>query len=67
MILMAFSPANVGQIVVAALGILIGFGTLVLVHELGHFLFAKMVGIRVDAFAFGFGPRMFGMPLHPSL
>lgn len=32
---------------------------LIFVHELGHFLFAKACGIRVDAFALGFGPKIF--------
>ncbi len=32
---------------------------LVIVHELGHFIFAKMTGMRVDEFAFGFPPRLF--------
>jgi regulator of sigma E protease len=35
------------------------FGLLVLVHELGHFMTAKMVGMRVDEFAIGFGPKIF--------
>jgi len=34
------------------------FGLLVLVHELGHFFTAKMVGMRVDEFAIGFGPKV---------
>lgn len=33
-------------------------GILVYIHELGHFLAAKMVGVRVEEFAFGFGPRL---------
>ncbi|MBI3495204.1 site-2 protease family protein [Candidatus Berkelbacteria bacterium] len=33
-------------------------GLLVFVHELGHFLTAKLVGIRVEEFAFGFPPRL---------
>ncbi|PIP87325.1 hypothetical protein COW81_00855 [Candidatus Campbellbacteria bacterium CG22_combo_CG10-13_8_21_14_all_36_13] len=33
---------------------------LILVHELGHFLFAKMFGIRVDEFGLGFPPRIWG-------
>jgi regulator of sigma E protease len=33
-------------------------GLLVYVHELGHFLAAKAVGVRVEEFAFGFGPRL---------
>lgn len=32
---------------------------LILSHELGHFLVAKISGIRVDEFAFGFPPRLF--------
>ncbi len=34
------------------------FGLLVFVHELGHFLTAKMVRMRVDEFAIGFGPKL---------
>jgi regulator of sigma E protease len=33
----------------------LGFGLVVFFHELGHFLAAKYVGIRVDQFAVGFG------------
>lgn len=33
---------------------------LVVVHEFGHFIVAKRSGIRVDEFAVGFGPRLFG-------
>jgi regulator of sigma E protease len=32
---------------------------LVIVHEFGHFIVAKWVGMRVDEFAFGFPPRLF--------
>jgi len=32
---------------------------LVFVHELGHFLFAKLFKVRVDEFALGFPPRVF--------
>ena len=34
-------------------------GLLIFVHELGHFLFAKLFGIRVDEFGFGYPPKMF--------
>ncbi len=33
---------------------------LVFIHELGHFLLAKLVGIRVERFSIGFPPRMIG-------
>ncbi|MBI4461663.1 MAG: RIP metalloprotease RseP [Acidobacteria bacterium] len=39
---------------------LIVLGLMVLVHEWGHFLAAKLFGIRVDVFSIGFGPRLFG-------
>lgn len=33
---------------------------LVIVHEFGHFIVAKLTNMRVDEFAFGFPPRIFG-------
>ena len=36
--------------------ILLGFGLLIFVHEMGHFLAAKWAGIRTEAFAVGMGP-----------
>ncbi|MCA9736696.1 MAG: RIP metalloprotease RseP [Gemmatimonadota bacterium] len=35
-------------------------GVLIFVHELGHFLAAKAVGIRVERFSIGLGPRLVG-------
>ena len=35
--------------------IVFGFGFLIFIHELGHFLVAKMVGIKTTQFAIGFG------------
>jgi regulator of sigma E protease len=34
-------------------------GPLVFVHELGHYLFAKLFNVRVDIFSMGFGPKIF--------
>ena len=42
------------------LAVLVVFGTVVVVHELGHFGAAKLFKIRVEAFSVGFGPRLFG-------
>lgn len=33
---------------------------LVIIHEFGHFIAAKLTGMRVDEFAFGFPPRIWG-------
>ena len=35
-------------------------GLLIFVHELGHFLFAKLFGVRVLKFSLGFGPKVVG-------
>ncbi|HDQ44588.1 MAG TPA: RIP metalloprotease RseP [bacterium] len=35
-------------------------GILIFIHESGHFLAAKLFGIRVDRFSMGYPPRLFG-------
>jgi regulator of sigma E protease len=35
-------------------------GSMVVIHEFGHFIVAKYFGIRVDVFSVGFGKRLFG-------
>jgi regulator of sigma E protease len=39
---------------------MIGFGIMVVVHEFGHFLAAKRLGIEVEAFSIGWGRRLVG-------
>jgi len=34
-------------------------GPLVFFHELGHFLFARFFGVKVEVFSIGFGPKLF--------
>ena len=43
---------------IVAFIVLVGF--MVVVHEFGHFVVAKLCRVRVEAFSFGFGPRLFG-------
>jgi len=35
-------------------------GILIFVHEFGHFLLAKLMGVGVEKFSLGFGPRIVG-------
>jgi len=35
-------------------------GLLIFVHELGHFIFAKLFGVGVEKFSLGFGPKILG-------
>jgi regulator of sigma E protease len=44
--------------VVAA--VVMSFGAAVFVHEFGHFWVARRRGLKVEAFAIGFGPKLFG-------
>jgi regulator of sigma E protease len=39
---------------------IIAIGILVLVHEFGHFILARLSGMRAEVFAFGMGYRLFG-------
>jgi len=39
---------------------ILGIGFLIFIHELGHFLAAKFVGVKVHTFAVGFQPTIFG-------
>jgi regulator of sigma E protease len=43
-----------------AISAIILFGIIIFVHELGHFLFAKVLGVRVLKFSLGFGPKIIG-------
>ena len=43
------------------LSIIFVLSILVFFHELGHFLFAKIFGVRVERFSIGFPPRLFGV------
>ena len=40
--------------------LLVLIGVMILIHELGHYWAARFFDVRVEAFSFGFGPRLFG-------
>lgn len=42
------------------LSLAIVLGIIVLVHELGHFIAARLMKVKVETFSFGFGKRLFG-------
>lgn len=42
------------------LAVIFVFSFLVVIHELGHFIAAKLMGVRVERFSVGFPPRVFG-------
>ncbi|MGH7395412.1 MAG: site-2 protease family protein, partial [Candidatus Methylomirabilales bacterium] len=40
---------------------IITLGVLIFIHELGHFLVAKGLGVGVERFSLGFGPRLWSI------
>ena len=44
--------------VVAGIGVALLFSLAIFIHEFGHFLAARWLGLQVDAFAIGFGPAI---------
>jgi regulator of sigma E protease len=42
------------------IGMVLVLGVMILVHEWGHFIVARLFDVRVDVFSIGFGPRLFG-------
>jgi regulator of sigma E protease len=47
-----------GMLMITILAIIVILGLLIFVHELGHFVAAKAMGVEVKTFAFGFPPRL---------
>jgi regulator of sigma E protease len=52
--------SNYSGFLVSAGYFVLVLGILVFVHELGHFLLAKKLGVGVITFSLGFGPRLIG-------
>lgn len=41
--------------------VVLAFSILVIIHEFGHFALAKLNGVKVEEFAIGMGPKIFGI------
>ncbi len=46
--------------------VMVGFGSVVLIHEFGHFIVAKLAGIKVEAFSIFMPPTLLGLQKTPS-
>ena len=44
------------DVLVMVLRFIVVIGVLILVHELGHFIVARLTGVGVERFSIGFGP-----------
>lgn len=63
MFLVEFLTSNLSAILIFGLILVI----LVLIHEFGHFIVAKKLGIKVEEFGFGFPPRAWGKKFGETL
>jgi regulator of sigma E protease len=49
------------DIVISIVSVAVVLGFMILIHEFGHYAVAKLLGVRVEQFAIGFGKRLFGI------
>src|SRR5271167_1843000 len=52
---------NLQNGLIALISVSFVLGIMIFVHEWGHFIAAKLAGVRVEVFSFGFGTRLFGV------
>ncbi len=55
-LLLAFP--NITSKIIPILIAVLFFGVIILIHEFGHFIFAKLFGVKVNEFAIGMGPTI---------
>jgi regulator of sigma E protease len=56
----------VPNVLITIISVSIVLGVMVLVHEWGHFVVAKLFGVRVEIFSIGFGTRLWGVKRGPT-
>jgi regulator of sigma E protease len=49
---------GIGNTIISILEFILAFGALVFLHEFGHFIFARLNGIEVEEFGFGYPPKI---------
>lgn len=62
-----YSNMDILSIATTTISFIIILGILVIIHELGHFLAARRMGVRVEEFGFGFPPRAWGKKIGETL
>ncbi len=43
---------------ISIIGVIVVFSIMIISHEFGHFFMAKKMGVKVEIFSFGFGPKI---------
>ncbi len=58
---------QIGTILVIIIKVVIAFSALIMIHEFGHFLVAKISGVWVEEFGLGLPPRIFGKKIGDTI
>ena len=58
-IILLLSISGINSPIITILYLILMLGLLIFVHELGHFIAAKKIGVYVSEFALGMGPKVF--------
>src|ERR1700745_2132321 len=48
------------SVLISLISVVVILGFMILIHEFGHYAVAKLLGVRVEQFAIGFGKRLVG-------
>src|ERR1700744_4385447 len=48
------------SVLISIISVAVILGFMILIHEFGHYAVAKLLGVRVEQFAIGFGKRLIG-------
>src|SRR5437588_9155085 len=48
------------QVLISLVSVIVILGFMILIHEFGHYAVAKLLGVRVEQFAIGFGKPLIG-------
>src|ERR1700741_1928444 len=48
------------SVLISIISVAVILGFMILIHEFGHYAVAKLLGVRVEVFAIGFGKRLVG-------
>ena len=58
---------TINPMLISIVSFILVLSVLVLIHELGHYLTAKKLGVKVEEFGFGFPPRVWGKKIGETI
>lgn len=53
--------------IISIIGVIFTFGIVIFIHEFGHFIVSKLLGVYIEEFSFGFGKSLFQKKIRETL